>query len=112
MSLKESVSSGTYLMPLTTHKLSSDGHMRTELEVSLLLSLFLSANFSPFMYLSQTRMVHCKPAELLLAEEGLTKPTERMLKHFAGCVPWTPPVCKGLTSNLITGALQQNAEFE
>ncbi|KAI0247060.1 DNA mismatch repair protein MSH3 [Lactifluus subvellereus] len=41
----------------------SDGHMRTELE---------------------TRMVHCKPAELLLAEQGLTKPTERMLKHFSG----------------------------
>ncbi|KAH9001542.1 DNA mismatch repair protein MSH3 [Lactarius akahatsu] len=40
-----------------------DGHMRTELE---------------------TRMVHCKPAELLLAEQGLTMPTERMLKHFAG----------------------------
>lgn len=40
-----------------------DGHMRTELE---------------------TRMVHCKPAELLLAEQGLTTPTERMLKHFAG----------------------------
>ncbi|KAF8497242.1 DNA mismatch repair protein MSH3 [Russula emetica] len=41
------------------------GHMRTELE---------------------TRMVHCKPAELLLAEQGLTKPTERMLKHFAGSI--------------------------
>ncbi|KAI0260994.1 DNA mismatch repair protein MSH3 [Gloeopeniophorella convolvens] len=40
-----------------------DGHMRTELE---------------------TRMVHCKPSELLLAEQSLTKPTERMLKHFAG----------------------------
>ncbi|KAI0003416.1 DNA mismatch repair protein MSH3 [Russula compacta] len=40
-----------------------DGHMRTELE---------------------TRMVHCKPAELLLAEQGLTKPTERMLEHFTG----------------------------
>ena len=32
-------------------------------------------------------MVHCKPAELLLAEQGLTKPTERMLQHFAGCIP-------------------------
>lgn len=42
-----------------------DGHMRTELE---------------------TRMVHCKPAELLLAEQGLTKPTERMLKHFTGSI--------------------------
>ena len=48
------------------------------------------------MYLSQTRMVHCKPAELLLAEQGLTKPTERMLKHFAGCVLWIPPVRKDL----------------
>lgn len=57
----------------------------------------LSANFLPFMYIFQTRMVHCKPAELLLAEQGLTKPTERMLKHFAGCVPWTPPVCGDLT---------------
>jgi hypothetical protein len=42
-------------------------------------------------------MVHCKPAELLLAEQGLTKPTERMLKHFAGCVPWILPVRKDLT---------------
>jgi hypothetical protein len=31
-------------------------------------------------------MVHCKPAELLLAEQGLTMPTERMLKHFTGSV--------------------------
>ncbi|KAH9180266.1 DNA mismatch repair protein MSH3 [Lactarius sanguifluus] len=30
------------------------------------------------------KMVHCKPAELLLAEQGLTMPTERMLKHFSG----------------------------
>ncbi len=57
-------------------------------------------------------MVHCKPAELLLAEQGLTKPTERMLKHFAGCVPFTPPVRKGLTPILSSGAIQQNAEFE
>jgi DNA mismatch repair protein MSH3 len=63
-------------------KLLPDGHMRTELEVGLL----LSADFFPFMYLPQTRMVHCKPAELLLAEQGGTMPTERMLKHFAGCV--------------------------
>jgi hypothetical protein len=41
---------------------------------------------SPPMSSYQTRMVHCKPAELLLAEQGLTKPTERMLKHFAGYV--------------------------
>ncbi|KAI9456446.1 DNA mismatch repair protein MSH3 [Russula earlei] len=40
-----------------------DGHMRTELE---------------------TRIMHCKPAELLLAEQRLTKPSERMLKYFAG----------------------------
>lgn len=69
--------------------------MRTELEVSFFFPiLLLSANFSPFMYLFQTRMVHCKPAELLLAEQGLTKPTERMLKHFSGCVVWIPPVLK------------------
>jgi hypothetical protein len=43
---------------------------------------------SPLIFSYQTRMVHCKPAELLLAEQGLTKPTERMLKHFAGCVLW------------------------
>ncbi len=80
---------------------TSDGHMRTELEVSSFLSLLLSANFS-FIYLSQTRMVHCKTAELLLAEQGLTKPTERMLKHFAGYAPWNLPVCKGLTLNRST----------
>ncbi|KAI0059076.1 DNA mismatch repair protein MSH3 [Artomyces pyxidatus] len=40
-----------------------DGHMRTEVE---------------------TRMVHTKPAELLLAQKKLTKPTERMLNHFSG----------------------------
>ncbi|TFY77098.1 hypothetical protein EWM64_g6915 [Hericium alpestre] len=39
-----------------------DGHMRTELE---------------------TRMIHTKPAELLLPEKKLSKPTERMLAHFA-----------------------------
>ncbi|KAI0320179.1 DNA mismatch repair protein MSH3 [Amylostereum chailletii] len=38
-----------------------DGHMRTELE---------------------TRMVHTKPAELLLSKTSHTKPTERLLKHF------------------------------
>jgi DNA mismatch repair protein MSH3 len=95
MSSKESVLSGTFLTSLRTHKPFSDGHMRTELEVSFL-SLLWFANFSPFMYHSQTRMVHCKPAELLLAEQGLTKPTERMLKHFAGCVPWIPLVHKDL----------------
>jgi hypothetical protein len=68
--------------------------MRTELEVGFFPGLLLSANFSPFIYLSQTRMVHCKPAELLLAEQGLTNPTERMLKHFAGCVLSIPPVRK------------------
>jgi hypothetical protein len=99
MSLKESVLSGTYLAPLTTDELLSDGHMRTELEVSLFEFVFV-CHFKPFMYLFQTRMVHCKPAELLLAEKGLTKPTERMLKHFSGCVPWTLPVYKGLTSVL------------
>jgi hypothetical protein len=56
-------------------------------------------------------MVHCKPAELLLAEQGLTKPTERMLKHFAGCV-LCPPVRKDLTPISSSGASQQNAEFE
>ncbi|EIM90301.1 DNA mismatch repair protein MSH3 [Stereum hirsutum FP-91666 SS1] len=38
-----------------------DGHMRTELE---------------------TRMVHTKPAELLLSGQKLSKPTERMLGYF------------------------------
>ncbi len=44
MNLKESVLSGTYLIPLRTHKPPTDGHMRTELEVRLFLSLLLSAN--------------------------------------------------------------------
>ena len=48
----------------------------------------------PFMSPYQTRMVHCKPAELLLADQGLTQPTERMLKHFAGFVLWTLPMHK------------------
>ncbi|KAJ7489851.1 muts domain V-domain-containing protein [Mycena galericulata] len=30
-----------------------------------------------------TRLVHSKPAELLLPRNGLSKPTERMLKHFS-----------------------------
>jgi hypothetical protein len=34
MSLKESVLSGAFLMLLRTHEPLSDGHMRTELEVS------------------------------------------------------------------------------
>jgi hypothetical protein len=93
MSLKESVLSGAFLMLLRTHKPPSDGHMRTELEVSS----FLGLPTSRHSCLPQTRMVHCKPAELLLAEQGLTKPTERMLKHFAGCVPWITPVHKDLT---------------
>ena len=101
---------GLFLMLLRTHKPPSDGHMRTELEVNFFLGLLLSANLTPFMYVSQTRMVHCKPAELLLAEQGLTKPTERMLKHFAGCVPWIPQ--RFDANSLISGALQQNAEFE
>lgn len=74
--------SGTHFVLPRVYNLPSDGHMRTELEVAL----FLSLDFSSFTYLSQTRMVHCKPAELLLPEEGLTKPTERMLNYFAGCV--------------------------
>ena len=57
--------------------------MRTELEVGYHL---LTSKLSSFMPACQTRMVHCKPAELLLAEQGLTMPTDRMLKHFAGCV--------------------------
>ena len=28
-------------------------------------------------------MVHTKPAELLLPAKGLSKPTEKMLAHFA-----------------------------
>jgi hypothetical protein len=57
-------------------------------------------------------MVHCKPAELLLAEQGLTKPTERMLKHFAGCVTWTLSVQRFDVNSLMTGAPQRNAESE
>ncbi|KAI0031692.1 muts domain V-domain-containing protein [Vararia minispora EC-137] len=41
----------------------ADGHMRIELE---------------------TRMVHVKPAELLIPADAMTKPTERMLKYFVG----------------------------
>ena len=57
--------------------------MRTELEVGC---HRLASKVTSFMLARQTRMVHCQPAELLLAEQGLTMPTERMLKHFAGCV--------------------------
>lgn len=34
------------------------------------------------LMVSQTRMVHTKPAELLLPDKGLSKPTEKMLAHF------------------------------
>lgn len=57
--------------------------MRTELEVGC---HRLAPKLSLLTPACQTRMVHCKPAELLLAEQGLTMPTDRMLKHFAGCV--------------------------
>ena len=40
-------------------------------------------------------MVHCKPAELLLPEQELTKPTERMLNYFAGWVLCNEPVWNG-----------------
>jgi len=70
------------LVSLRAYGLPSDGHMRTELEVTS----FMPTDLTPFTYLSQTRMVHCKPAELLLPEQGLTKPTERMLNYFAGWV--------------------------
>src|ERR1700730_7618867 len=62
------------LVPLRAYRLPSDGHMRSELEVTS----FVPIDFLLFTNLSQTRMVHCKPAELLLPEQGLTKPTERM----------------------------------
>lgn len=39
----------------------------------------------------QTRLVHIAPAELLLPETGLSRPTEKMLLHFAECVFDTSP---------------------
>lgn len=85
--------------------------MRTELEVGwhrLASKLFL------LMPACQTRMVHCKPAELLLAEQGLTMPTERMLKHFAGCVfvVFFMLQVDDMLKLLTIGALRQNVEFE
>jgi DNA mismatch repair protein MSH3 len=32
----------------------------------------------------ETRLSHLSPAELLLPSEGLSKATEKVLKHFAG----------------------------
>jgi hypothetical protein len=84
--------------------------MRTELEVGC---HRLASKSTLLMPACQTRMVHCKPAELLLAEQGLTTPTERMLKHFAGCVFAVFMLSVDVMSKLLTtGALRQNVEFE
>jgi hypothetical protein len=56
-------------------------------------------------------MVHCKPAELLLPEQGLTKPTERMLNYFSGWV-LAPDHGRKANANAPTGVPQQKADFE
>jgi len=43
---------------------------------------------------SRPSCIFPKPAELLLAEQGLTKPSERMLKYFAGYALRSPSSCK------------------
>jgi hypothetical protein len=39
-----------------------------------------------YLMTAQTRMMHIKPAELLLPTKALSKPTEKMLTNFAECV--------------------------
>ncbi|KAA1471299.1 DNA mismatch repair protein MSH3 [Dentipellis sp. KUC8613] len=67
MGVDEKVAIGMIVLCPSTGEVTwdhfEDGHMRTELE---------------------TRMIHTKPAELLLPQTKLSKPTERMLAHFAG----------------------------
>ena len=53
--------------------------MRTEIEVTI--SLYQSAEVE-LSESYQTRMVHLKPAELLLPYKKMSSPTERMLNHF------------------------------
>jgi len=54
-----------------------DSHMRSELEVR-----GASRNLAD-LTISQTRLSHIKPSELLLSNK-LSKATERMLAHYSG----------------------------
>ena len=53
--------------------------MRTELEVRTYVVLSIISHTYTGLY---TRMVHTTPSEVLLPEDKLSKPTEKMLKYF------------------------------
>lgn len=59
-------------------KCGVDNHMRIELEVSSTFGVACGNRFC----LSQTRLVHTKPYELLLPMKTLSPATEKMIKHF------------------------------
>lgn len=61
--------------------ISEDSFMRIELEVGSVQSIpLLSVNLTRF----KTRLVHLRPAELLIPERGTSDSTNKMLRHFTG----------------------------